>query len=148
MKKLSQLLSLFILLMIALSFFTVAAHYFLNVIFIPVQELITYLHSSIFMLGIVYAFSEDKHVRIDIFYHSYSSNKKRSVNFWGLILLLLPFFGFVFYISLDYVMASWSKLEGSAESGGLPFVYGLKTLILILPISMIAYPIKQLFRKT
>lgn len=148
MKKLSLLLSIFVLLMIALSFFTVVAHYFFNLIFIPVQELIIYLHSSVFMLGIVYAFSKDKHVRIDIFYQSYTNSKKKRINLLGLIFLLIPFFSFIFYISLDYVMASWSKLEGSAESGGLPFVYGLKTLILILPISMIVYSLKLTFRKT
>ena len=147
MKKLNQLLSIFVLLMIALSFFTVVAHFFFNKVFIPVQELIIYFHSSIFMLGIVYAFSEDKHVRIDIFYQTYSARKKSKINLYGLIFLLLPLFSFVFYISLDYVLASWSKLEGSAESGGLPFVYGQKTLILILPISMIAYSLKQVFRK-
>ena len=123
------------------------AHYFFNKVFIPVQELIIYLHSSIFMLGIVYAFSEDKHVRIDIFYQAYSSRKKNKVNLLGLLLLLIPFFGFIFYISFDYVMASWSKFESSAESGGLPFVYGLKSLILILPISMLIYPLTILFRK-
>ncbi len=147
MKKLSQVLSVFILLMIALSFFTVFVSYFFNWVFISVQELIIYLHSSIFMLGIVYAFSEDKHVRIDIFYQSYSARKKRKVNLWGSVFLLIPLFAFMFYISLEYVMASWSKLEGSPESGGLPFVYGLKSLILILPISMIAYSITQMFRK-
>ena len=148
MKKLSFLLSIFILLMIASSFFTVVTHYFFNLIFIPVQELIIYLHSTVFMLGIVYAFSEDKHVRIDIFYQAYSANKKKRVNLLGLIFLLIPLFAFIFYISLDYVMSSWSKFEGSAESGGLPFVYGLKSLILILPISMIAYSLKQLLRRT
>ena len=147
MRKLSQLLSVFVLLMIALSFFTVVAHYFFNWIFIPVQELIIYLHSSIFMLGIVYAFSEDKHVRIDIFHQKYSSTKKNKVNIMGLIILLIPFFGFILFISFDYVISSWSKLEGSAESGGLPFVYGLKSLILILPITMLSYSINKLFRK-
>ena len=134
--------------MIALSFFTVVVHYFSNFIFIPVQELIIYLHSTIFMLGIVYAFSEDKHVRIDIFYQSYSTNKKKKVNLWGLVLLLFPFFVFIFYISLGYVLSSWSKLEGSPESGGLPFVYVLKSLILVLPVSMIVYSIIQPFKKS
>lgn len=147
MKKLSQLLSLFVLLMITLSFITVVLNNVFNWIFIPFQELIIYLHSSVFMLGIVYAFSEDKHVRIDIFYQSYSSDKKNKVNLFGLMLLLVPFFVFIFYISFDYVTASWAKLEGSPESGGLPFVYGLKSLLLIMPISMLAFSLTQIFRK-
>ena len=67
MKKLGQLLSYCVLLMVTLSFFSIAIHFIFNVIFIPIQELIIYLHSSVFMLGIVYAFHYDRHVRIDIF---------------------------------------------------------------------------------
>lgn len=146
MKKLGQLLSVCVLLMIGLSFITVVIHYFFNQIFIPIQELIVYLHSTVFMLGIVYAFSYDKHVRIDIFYQNYSKTKQNKTNLWGTLLLLIPFFVFLFYACFDYVLASWSRLEGSAEPGGLPFVYGQKTLMLLLPISMIFYSLLLLKR--
>jgi TRAP-type mannitol/chloroaromatic compound transport system permease small subunit len=33
------------------------------------------------------------------------------------------------WLSVPYVVRSWSILEGSRETSGLPFVYGLKTLI-------------------
>ena len=147
MKKLGDVLAILILLMIVISFLTVLVHYLFNVISIPVQELIIYLHSSVFMLGIVYAYHHNKHVRIDIFYQNLAVNKKKKINQLGTILLLIPLFVFIFYASFDYVFSSWSKLEGSPESGGLPFVYGLKTLILILPVSMILLSIFKIFRK-
>jgi TRAP-type mannitol/chloroaromatic compound transport system permease small subunit len=99
------------------------------------------------MLGIAYAYYHDKHVRIDIFYQDFSSSKQRRVDKLGTVLLLIPLFVFIFYASFDYVMSSWSKLEKSAESGGLPLVFALKTLILILPIIMIVTSIFKVFRK-
>jgi TRAP-type mannitol/chloroaromatic compound transport system permease small subunit len=148
MKKLSQLLSYCVLLMVALSFFSIAVHFIFNTIFIPIQELIVYLHSTVFMLGIVYAFHHDKHVRIDIFYQNYSPKKQKLINRLGLIFLFIPFFTFMIYSSFDYVMASWSKLEGSPESGGLPFVFGLKSLLLLLPASMLLYALLNLREKS
>ncbi|MBL4659866.1 MAG: TRAP transporter small permease subunit [Alcanivoracaceae bacterium] len=147
MKKLGDALGILILLMIIISFLTVLVHYLFNVISIPVQELIVYLHSAVFMLGIVYAYHHNKHVRIDIFYQNLGAKKQKQINQAGTILLLIPLFVFIFYVSFNYVLSSWSKLEGSPESGGLPFVYGLKTLILILPISMILLSIFKFFRK-
>jgi len=146
MKKLGTILSLFTILMVLLSFLTVLFHYMFNIIFIPIQELIIYLHSTIFMLGIVYAFHYDKHVRIDIFYQNYSPEKQRKTNQIGTLLLLIPFFSFIIFSSFDYIISSWAKLEGSPESGGLPFVFGLKTLILILPSSMLIYALIKMLR--
>ena len=110
MKKLGDVLAILILLMIVISFLTVLVHYLFNVISIPVQELIIYLHSSVFMLGIVYAYHHNKHVRIDIFYQNLAVNKKKKINQLGTILLLIPLFVFIFYASFDYVFSSWSKL--------------------------------------
>jgi TRAP-type mannitol/chloroaromatic compound transport system permease small subunit len=146
MNKLGNILAVFVLLMIGLSFSLVIVHLLFNLVFIPVQELIIYLHSSVFMLGIVYAFHHDKHVRIDIFYQNYHSKRKNQLELLGSILLLMPFFLFITYASYGYVYSSWSKLEGSGESGGLPLVFVLKTLILILPLSMIAYSIHKMMR--
>ena len=148
MRKLGQFLSFCVILMIALSFVSISFHFFFNIIFTPIQELIIYLHSIVFMLGIVYAFHHDKHVRIDIFYQNHSPKNQGLINLLGLVFLFIPFFAFMIYSSFDYVMASWSKLEGSPESGGLPFVFGLKSLLLILPASMLLYAFVNFRRKS
>jgi len=147
MRTFGNFLSIGILLMVCLSFVAICLHTFFNFISIPMQELIVYLHSSVFMLGIAYAFFHDKHVRIDIFYQKKSTATKERINFFGTIFLLIPFFLFLFYSSYSYVISAWSKLEGSAEPGGLPFVYGLKSLLLILPVLLIATAIVSLWRK-
>lgn len=147
MKKLGDCLGYLILLLIFLSFLSVLINFLFNYVSIPLQDLLIYLHASCFMLGIVYAYHHDKHVRIDIFFQKFSLAKQNKVNKWGAVILLMPFFGFLCFISYNYVASSWLKFEGSAESGGLPFIYGLKTLMLIMPISMLVYASIKMFRK-
>ena len=48
-------------------------------------------------------------------------------------MLLVPFCLFLIIIGWEYVAASWKLLEQSREAGGLPAVYLLKSLILLMP---------------
>lgn len=133
--------------MVLFSFANVCLRYLFNIIIIPMQELVLYLHAFVFMLGIAYCYLYDKHVRIDIFYQKFSSWKKSRVELFGTLFLLLPFFTFLLYISYDYVLSSWQKLEGSSEAGGIPFVFGLKSLLLILPVLMIVLSTKRIIKE-
>lgn len=110
------------------------------------QELMTYLHAAIFMLGAAWALARDEHVRVDIFYRRRGPAFRRRVNVLGTWLLLVPVCVFILWISLDYVMASWQLLEGSREAGGLPLVYLLKTLIPLLALLLLAQGLALLAR--
>lgn len=147
MKKLESLLSLLTILLVAVCFSTVVLRYLFNWVFIPLQEMIIYLHATVFMLGVIYCFDKNRHVKIDIFQQNYSESKKDKTQFFGTIFLLIPTFIFMFYASYDYVFSSWSRIEGSAETGGLPLVFLLKTLLLILPVFIILVAIKKIVRK-
>lgn len=103
---------------------------------IALQEAVTYLHALVFMLGLSFALKRKAHVRVDIFYRKYSPTKKALVDLIGGILLLLPFCILIFVSSWDYVLASWSILEASSENDGIAAVYLLKTLMLIMPITL------------
>ena len=48
-------------------------------------------------------------------------------------MFILPISVFVGWSSWEYVVASWSIMETSTENNGLPFVYLLKTVMLIMP---------------
>ena len=72
------------------------------------------------MLGLAYTLKHDGHVRVDIFYRGYSAKTKALVNFVGGVLFLLPLCGLLFFVSWDYVLASWAIRETSAENNGLP----------------------------
>jgi TRAP-type mannitol/chloroaromatic compound transport system permease small subunit len=95
---------------------------------IATQELVLWLHSAVFLLALGYALKHDSHVRVDVLSQKFSSRRKCVVECAGLLLLLLPLCVFIVYSSWDYVAASWAQNEGS-NSGGLPALYLLKTLI-------------------
>lgn len=121
------------LVMVVLVFGIVVARYGFNQGWIWMQESVTYLHAMVFMIAAAWAFQTDDHVRVDIFYRTNSSRYKNWVNLLGTTLFVVPFSLFLLLIGWDYVAASWATLETSREPGGLPLVFLLKSLILILP---------------
>lgn len=121
------------LLMVVLTFGIVVLRYGFNQGWIWLQESVTYLHATVFMVAAAWAFQTDDHVRVDIFYRERSERHKMRVNLAGTLLFLVPFSIFMLYIGWDYVAASWVTREASREAGGLPLVFLLKSLILILP---------------
>ena len=121
------------LVMVVLTFAVVVLRYGLNQGWIWLQESVTYLHAMVFMIAAAWAFQVDEHVRVDIFYRDRSAHYKAWVNLLGTLIFLLPFSVFLLLIGWDYVLASWAAMEGSREAGGLPLVYLLKSLILVLP---------------
>lgn len=92
-------------------------------------ELEWHLFAAIFLLGAAYTLQNDKHVRVDVFYHRFSTKGKAWVNLIGTCLLLLPFCMVAFYESLSFVKSSYSVLETSPDPGGLPARYVIKSAI-------------------
>ena len=124
-------LTLFI---VAITFIVVVLRYVFDIGSIALQESISYMHAFVFMLGAAYTLKHDTHVRVDIFYRKMSSKKKAWVDLVGTLLLLFPVCLFILFSSWDYVLTSWSQFEESGEAGGLPYVYLLKTALIIMPI--------------
>lgn len=114
-----------VLLVISMST-VVTLRYFFNTGWVWLQELCLYLHAYTFLMGCAYTLRKNKHVRVDVFYNSLS---KKRVNFFGALIFGFPFFILIFYTSLGFTIQSWKWLEKSADSGGLPFVFILKTFI-------------------
>ncbi|HED19426.1 MAG TPA: TRAP transporter small permease subunit, partial [Gammaproteobacteria bacterium] len=110
---------------------------------IAMQESILYLHASVFMLGAAYTLRVDGHVRVDIFYRGFSARRKALVDLLGSLFLLLPVCIFLLWSSRGYVSTAWSLHEGSRETGGLPYVYLLKTLIPLAAFLLILQGISQ-----
>lgn len=124
----------------------VVARYFLGFGSIALQESVTYLHCAVFMLGLSYTLKHDGHVRVDILYRNYSNKNKAMVNFLGGLFFLVPLTILLFVTSWDYVLASWSIRETSAENNGLPFVYLLKSLMLVMPLTLLIQGLVEILR--
>ena len=121
------------LVMTLLTFGVVILRYGFNQGWIWLQESVTYLHAAVFMVAAAWALQTDDHVRVDIFYRERSPRYQAAVNLLGTLLFLVPFSVLMIAVGWDYVAASWATHEASREAGGLPFVWLLKSLILILP---------------
>ena len=64
----------------------------------------------------------------------------------GGLIFLLPFCLLIFFISWDYVLASWAAGEGSSENSGIAAVYLLKTLMLIMPLTLLLQGIAEILK--
>jgi len=121
------------LLMVLVTFTVVVCRYAFNLGWIWLQDSITYLHACVFMLAAAWALQRDDHVRVDIFYRGKAPRQKALVDGLGILLFLIPFCVFLMVTSWNYVTVAWKIQEGSREASGLPWVYLLKSLILIMP---------------
>ena len=146
-KMLGRLVSYLTLVMALLMFSVVVLRYGFNVGWIAMQESVTYLHAAVFLVGAAYTYQQDGHVRVDVFYRQFSERRKAMVNFFGTLFFLLPTSIFITVVSWDYVIESWSNLEGSRESGGLPFLYVLKSFILVFSITLSLQGLSELIKQ-
>ena len=132
-ERLGNVLNLIMIALVCVVIIVVIGRYFFDIGSIALQELTTYLHATIFMLGISYTLKHDEHVRVDIFYRNFSEKRQALVNVIGGLIFIFPMSIFIGWSSWDYVLASWSIMETSTENNGLPFIYLLKTVMLIMP---------------
>ncbi len=112
---------------VIITFAVVILRYGFEIGSIALQELVSYLHAAVFMLGAAYTLKHDGHVRVDIFYCRLTERGKAWVNLAGSLLLLLPVCLYILFASLEYVGNAWSVMEGSQEAGGLDAVFVMKT---------------------
>ncbi len=110
------------------------------------QELVTYLHATVFMLGAAYTLKHGGHVRVDIFYRNFSRRRQAWIDAIGTLVFLLPLCGYVLVSSWEFVAAAWQIREASGEPGGIPAVFLLKTLIPLLAVNLALQGIAELLR--
>ncbi len=107
----------------------VALRYMFSITSAASFELEWHLFAGIFLLGAAYTLQQDKHVRVDVFYHRFSTRTQGWVNLIGSLFLLLPFCTVAFYESLSFVEASFNVRETSPDPQGLPARYVIKSAI-------------------
>ena len=123
--------------MVLVTFAVVVLRYAFDAGSISMQESVTYMHSVLFMAGVAYTLQLDGHVRVDIFYQRFSRRGRAWVDLLGTLVLLIPVCLFILTSSWHYVTESWSIHEASREAGGIPGVYLLKTLLVIMPVLLL-----------
>jgi TRAP-type mannitol/chloroaromatic compound transport system permease small subunit len=126
---LGNLCSLLMLLMIANVFYDVIMRYFFNDVSIGMQELEWHLFAAMFMFGIAYTLKEDAHVRVDIIYDNMSARYRSFINIFGSLVFALPITVLILYYSIDYTLEAYNMGEGSADPGGLPYRWIVRSVI-------------------
>ena len=124
----------------------VVMRYGFNTGSIMAQEAVIYMHGCLFMLGAAYALKTGAHVRVDIFYRDFSPRSRAWVNSLGGIVFLLPLCIFIGLSSWNYVAESWSIGEVSAEPGGIPAVFLLKSLLPLMAINLFLQGVAETLR--
>ena len=135
------------LFMVLVTFLVVMLRYVFDLGWIAMQESVVYMHAFVFMLGAAYTLKHHGHVRVDIFYQRFSIRTRAWVDLLGTVFLLMPVSVFIIWMGWDYVTGSWQVLEGSREAGGLPGVFLLKSLIIIMPALMLLQGLALVLRQ-
>lgn len=118
--------------LVVLTFLVVVLRYVFDLGWIAMQDAINTLHAVLFLVAAAYTLKYDEHVRVDIFYQRLSRRGRAWIDFLGGLLVLIPVCVFIFWVSWVYVLESWRVYESSSETGGLPGVYLLKSVILLM----------------
>ena len=135
------------LVMVLITFTIVLLRYGFDLGWIWLQESVTVMHALVFMLGAAYTLADDEHVRVDIVYNRLSKQSRAWVNCLGVLLLLVPFCLLIMITGWDYVVSAWAVREGSPQAGGLPGVYLLKTVILVMPALLLLQGLSTLLQQ-
>lgn len=112
-------------------FAVVVQRYFLHTTQLWMQDLYVWLSGAMFTGVAGYALLRDDHVRVDILYRPWSTRKKAMADLFGVIVFLLPFVLVVGTYGYTFVARSWRLYEGSANIGGMPGLFVLKSFILV-----------------
>ena len=64
----------------------------------------------------------------------------------GGLLFLLPVSLLIFFFSWDYVAASWAIGETSEERSGIAGIYLLKTLLLLMPATLLLQGVAEILK--
>ncbi len=111
-------------------FTVVVLRYVFATSYLWLQDLYIWLNGAMFMAVAGFALLRDDHVRVDIFYRPARMRTRALVDLIGVMLFLLPFCWIVYAYSMPFVTRSWSYLEASANVGGMPGLFILKSFII------------------
>lgn len=113
----ARLAGLLLLVLTAVIIYDVIGRRFFNTGSFVLQELEWHLHGAIAVLAFGYAYIRNVHVRIDIFADRMSERTRLWLEFWAILLFLVPFMSFLLWFGYDF--AERAFVRGESAPGGL-----------------------------
>jgi TRAP-type mannitol/chloroaromatic compound transport system permease small subunit len=126
---LGRMSSWFTSILVVLICYDVMMRYIFNTSSAKVSELEWHFFALIFLFGAGYALKHDRHVRVDVFYNSFSPKVKAYIDLAGSVIFLIPFCVVIILLSIKFAINSFNIHETSPDPGGLPFLFLIKSAI-------------------
>ncbi|MCK9472351.1 TRAP transporter small permease subunit [Sulfurimonas sp.] len=133
-KYLGYFTAFVVALLVLLVVYDATARYLFSTGSVALQELEWHLFDIIILFGIAYTLREGAHVRVDIFYASFSQKTKVFINIISSLFFVLPFSFLIIYIGIDFTQMSYLQNEASSNPGGLEYRFLVKSL---MPLSFV-----------
>ncbi len=140
-KYLGNFTAVILALLVLLIVYDASARYLFSEGSTALQELEWHLFDVVILFGIAYTMREDAHVRVDIFYASFSPKTKAIINMASALFFVLPVSLLIIYIGIDFVALSFAQNEASSDPGGLEYRFIVKSL---LPLAFIFLSLQAL----
>lgn len=129
-----QILSWLALACVLVCFTVVVQRYFFHTSILWMQDLYVWLSGAMFTGVAGFALLRQDHVRVDIFYRPAPIRRKAIADLIGVVFFLIPFVIVVWLYAFPAVRRSWGFYEASANIGGMPGLFLLKTFILVFAV--------------
>jgi TRAP-type mannitol/chloroaromatic compound transport system permease small subunit len=98
---------------------------------IEFEEIQWHIYSAGFLIGLSYTYTADDHVRVDILRERLDFVTQAWIEFYGIVILLMPFLLLIIIYSIDFVVYSYQMAEISEAPGGLPNRWIVKSFLTI-----------------
>lgn len=141
-----RVLAWFAVAIVVICFTVVVMRYAFRTGSVALQDLYVWLNGAMFMGIAGYTLLRNGHVRVDIFYREAAVRTKAIVDIAGSLLFVAPFVAVLTVWSLPYVQRSWALREGSANFGGMPGLFVLKSFLLVFSAVVALQALAVVFR--
>ena len=105
-----------------------------------------FLYGALFMLGAGYALSRGVHIRADFLYRNFKTKTQGLIDFWLYLLFYFPGLIVFLYMTIGFVGESIQRGERGMDTTWMPYMWPIKTCLLIGIIFLIIQGISELFK--
>lgn len=102
------------------------------------QELEWHIHGVVAVFAFGYAYTRNAHVRIDVLADRMSDRFRLWLEFWVLLVLVIPFFAFIVWYGYEFAERAFVRGEGANGGRGLPHRWIIKSTVPISALLTIA----------
>lgn len=121
----------------------VVMRYVFHINFIALEEAEWHLYGTAALFGISYGVVINNHIRVDLFYQTFSPRKKEIIELFGIVFFVLPVVTVLFTHGIQFVASAWHVNESSRSPMGLPWRWLIKSVI---PASMALFGLAAISR--